>query len=56
MTRVDGILMFCCMSAFFAGLVIAAATLPVNQGARFTAAHARFLELSQSGERRVQAA
>jgi hypothetical protein len=29
MTKVDNILMFFCMSAFFAGLVIAAATWPV---------------------------
>jgi hypothetical protein len=29
MTKVDNILMFFCMSAFFAGLVIAVATLPV---------------------------
>jgi hypothetical protein len=29
MTAVDDILMFCCMSAFFAGIAIAVATLPV---------------------------
>jgi hypothetical protein len=29
MTKVDNILMFFCMGAFFAGLVIAVATLPV---------------------------
>jgi hypothetical protein len=29
MTKVDNILLFFCMSAFFAGLVIAVATLPV---------------------------
>jgi hypothetical protein len=29
MTAVDDILMFCCMSAFFAGIAIAVGTLPV---------------------------
>jgi hypothetical protein len=29
MTRVDDFLMFCCMSAFFAGIAIAVGTLPV---------------------------
>jgi len=29
MTKVDNILMFFCISAFFAGLVTAVATLPV---------------------------
>jgi hypothetical protein len=29
MTKVDDFLMFCCVSAFFAGVVIAVTTLPV---------------------------
>jgi hypothetical protein len=29
MTKVDDILMFCCVSSFFAGIVIAVTTLPV---------------------------
>jgi hypothetical protein len=34
MTKVDNILMFFCMGAFFAGLVIAVATLPVSRRPR----------------------
>ena len=29
MIKVDDILMFCCVSAFFAGVVVAVTTLPV---------------------------
>jgi hypothetical protein len=29
MTKLDDFLMFCCVSAFFAGVVIAVTTLPV---------------------------
>ena len=29
MTKVDDILMFCCVSAFFAGVIAAVTTLPV---------------------------
>jgi hypothetical protein len=49
-TKLDDILIFCCLSGFFAGLVVAVATLPVLTAASLNAG--ALLPSPALGERR----